>query len=327
MAFNPQLGIADEVTFATAATVTRFYEFGNESLKNEIEQIEYMGLRPNRKSLGVSNTVQGKVGTSGSIEMPFMNNGMAIWLKHALGSVVTSTPTGGTTTRDHKCTEGTIDGKSFTCQVGRPVTGGGAAQAFTYAGCKVTGWGLKHDTSSMLMLTVNVDGSSESTAVGLASASYPSVLSPYAYTKGVITVAGSSFDVKDWSLDVNNNLATDRYFLRSTTPGSKKEQLEGGGIREYTGSLMAEFTDTTAYARFISGTPAAVTAIYTGALIEGALNYQVTVSLGSVRFDGETPSVGGFEIVDQPLPFKVLNDPAVLDGPVVVTVRSTDTVA
>jgi hypothetical protein len=322
--FNPQLGIVEETTFGTPPTVTRFYDYGSASLKQDIERIEYMGLRPNRKSLGLGNWVPGRIGVTGDIELPVMNNSMALWFKHCLGSVATTTPTGGTTTRDHKCTQGTLDGKSLTIQEGIPPISG-AAQAFTWSGCKIAKWGLKHDTQSQLMLTLSIDGSVESTAVGLATASYAAGLTPYAYTKGVITVAGSSFDVKDWSLDADNGLATDRYFIRSTTPGSKKEQLEAGGIREYTGSLTAEFTDTTAYNRFVNGTAAALTAVYTGATIEGALNYQITVSLGSVRFDGETPAVGGFDIVEQPLPFKVLDDPAVLDGPVVVVVRCTDT--
>lgn len=323
MPFNPQLGIAEETTFGTIATPTRFYEYGNASIQQAIERIEYLGLRPNRKVLGTTNSVPGKVSVGGAIEMPVMNKGMALWWKHILGQIATSTPTGGTTARDHKATVGTLDGKSLTIQQGVPPTSG-AAQAFTWAGCKVNEWELTWDTDSQLMLNVTVDGISESTATGLASASYPSGLEPFAYTKGVLTVAGSSFDISQFSLSGNNSLATERYFIRSTTPASKKEQLEGGGIREYTGTLTCEFTDLTAYNRFVNHTTASVVLTATGSIIEGALNYTVEVTLPDVRFDGETPNVTGFEIVEQSLPFKVL-DGANADGPVIVRTRNSDT--
>lgn len=325
MAFDPQLGIAEETTPGTVATPTRFYEFGNEAVKQEIERIKYLGLRPNRKVHGTSNVVPGKKGSAGDIELPVMNKGMALWFKHCLGAVATTTPTGATLTRDHKCTVGVLDGKSLTVQFGRP-TVSGTVEDFTYAGCKVNTWGLSHDTDSQLMLNVSLDGISESAAVALASASYPTALTPFAYTAGAITVDGSAFDVKDWNLEGNNNLATDRYFIRATTPEQKKEQLEGGGIREYTGTINTEFMDRTNYDKFVSGAFASFSAVYTGALIEGAFNYTVTVTLPNIQFNGETPNVGGFEIVQQALPFEVF-DGGTADGPVVITVRNSDTAA
>jgi hypothetical protein len=323
MGFDPQLGLGEETTPGSAVTVTRFYDFGQESLKQDIERIEYAGLRPSRLSLGSSNWVAGRQGVSGDIELAVMTKSAGLLFKHCLGSVATSTPTGGTSTRDHLCTEGTLDGKGLTVQVGRPMVGS-TAQPFTYAGCKVAKWALKHDTQSQLMLTLSLDGVSETTATGLASASYPTAIVPYAYTTGVITVAGSSFDVMDWSLEVDNALKTDRYYIRSTTPGQKKEQL-GVGLREYTGSLTADFTNTTAYNRFVNGTTATFTAVYTATTaIEGALFPQLTISADVMRFDGETPNVEGYEMVDQALPFKLLNSGSA-GSPLSVTVRSSDT--
>lgn len=319
---NSQLGIGEETTPGTAVTPSRFYDFGQESLKQSIERIEYMGLRPTRRVLGSTNWVPGRIGVEGDIELPWMNKGMGLIAKHMLGAVATTTPTGGTLTRDHKATVGAIDGKGLTVQVGR-TSNDGTTRPFTYAGCKVAKWSLKHDTQSQLMLTLSLDGMSESTATGLASASYPSGLTPFAYTKGILTVGGSSVDVMDWSLDADNGLATDRYFIRSGG-ANKKEQLEGAAVREYTGQIHPEFSDLTLYNNFVNGSLATFSAVYTGALIEGALNYQLTVSLAAIRFDGETPTVGGVGLLDQPLPFKVV-DSGAADGPVVLVVRSDDT--
>lgn len=320
---NSQMGVKAESVVGTAVTVDRFPEFGNESLKQDIERIEYMALRPTRRVLANHQWVPGRQSVSGEIELPVMNNGMALLFKHALGAVATSTPGGGTLSRDHKCTVGALDGLALTIQIGRTDTSG-TTRAFTYAGCKITGWELGNDTQGQLMLKLSIDGMSETTATALATASYAAGLVPFSYTKGALTVGGSAIDVLDWSLAGENNLATERFFIRATTPGQKKEQLEGMGAREYTGTITADFESLTAYNRFVNGTEAAFTATYTGAIIEGAISYTVTVSLPCIRFDGETPSVSGPELLTQSLPFKVL-DSGSADGPVVVTLRNTDT--
>lgn len=316
---SAQLGIAEEVTPGTIVTPDRFFEFTSESLALDIERIESEGLRPNRRNLGTSDWAAGRQGVSGDIELEVQPNGLGVLLKHMLGSVATTTPGGATNARLHTATIGALDGDSLTIQVGR--TGvDGTTRAFTYAGCKINEWELSAEVDWFLSLTLGIDGMSESTATGLATASYPAVNVPLVWTQGAITVGGSAFDVTSFSLSGSNNLAVDRYFISATTPGTKRQQLEHE-LREYTGTLEAEFTDLTAYNRFVNGTHAAVTATFTGALIEGALNYSVTVTLPSVRFDGETPTVGGEGIIGVSLPFRVLGED------MSIAVQNTDTAA
>lgn len=316
---SAQLGIAEEVTPGTAVTPDRFYEFNSESLALDIERIESAGLRPNRRVLGASDWVAGRQGVSGDIELEVQPNGFGRLIKHMLGSVATTTPSGATNARLHTGTIGALDGDSLTIQVGR--TGvDGTTRSFTYAGCKINEWELSCSVDEFLMLTLGIDGMTETTATALASAAYPSVNVPLVWTQGAVTVAGSAFDVTAFSLSGSNGLATDRYFISATTPNSKRQQLEST-LREYTGTLEAEFTDLTAYNRFVNGTTAALTATFTGPLIEGALNYSVTITLPTVRFDGETPSVDGEGIIGVSLPFKVLSDD------ITIAVQNTDTTA
>lgn len=321
---NSQFGLVAETTVGVGATPSRFYDFGQEGVEQTIEQIEYQALRPTRRMLADSSTVPGKTSASGDVDLPVMTKGFGLIFKHCLGAVATSTPGGGTLTRDHKCTFGALDGLSWTVQVGRTDVGG-TTRAFTYSGVKVASWELTHDISSMLMLKLSLDGMAETTATALASASYPTAIVPYAFTRGVVSVAGSGFDVMDWNLKCDNKLATDRFFIRSTTPGSKKEQLEGAGMREATGNLTADFTDLTAYNRFVNGTLATLTMVYTATTaIEATFFPTLTITVDKVRFDGKTPVVTGPELLKQSLPFKVL-DASAADGPIAITVRSSDT--
>lgn len=325
---NTQFGMVEETTPGVGATPTRFYDLdtSGESLSHSIERIEFQSLRAGgRRSLGSTHWDAGKESVSGDFTMPVLTKGFGLMFKNCLGAVNTTTP-GGTLPRDHKCTEGALDARALTIQIGR-TDNTGTVQPFTYSGCKFANWELSNDTSGFLMLKVGVDGMSEALGTALATASYPSGALPFSYIRGAITVGGSAFDVKDWNLSCDNGLATDRYFIRATTPGIKKEQLEGGSAREYTGSLNVEWAGTTAYNRFLNGTHAAFTATYISPVaIEGTYFPTITINIPCARFDGETPTAGGPELIDHGLPFKVLND-GTSDSPVAITVRSADATA
>lgn len=330
---NTQLGLGEETTPGSGVTVSRFYELGEggESVKHDIDRFEYQGLRSGgRRILNTSNRVATRENVSGPIELAVMTKGFGLVFKHCLGAVATTTPGGATNTRDHACKFGDLDGKSLTIQLGR-TDNTGTTEAFTYAGCKVATWELSNDNTNALMLSLGIDGMSEalSSAGGpaLASASYPSGIEMFSYIRGVLTVAGSAIDVVDWNLQGDNGLDVDRYFIRATTPGQKKQQLEGGQPREVTGTINCEWSGMTAYNRFLNGTIAAFTATYVSTTaIEGTFFPTITVTCPHVQFDGETPTVGGPEIIPMALPFKVL-DGGDANGPVQITVRSGDTTA
>jgi hypothetical protein len=317
--------MADETTYGTITTPTRFLEFTDESLKLDIQRIESKGLRPNRRVLSVDDWVAGRQTADGDVNFEVANKGFGLVFKHMMGTIATSQPNAGSfpTVYEHKATVGQLDGKSFTCQVGR--TGvDGTTRAFTYAGSKVDTWELGLDVNGLLMLKLSLDAQSEATGTALASASYAASSVPLAYVGGAITVGGTATDVQKFSLSGNNNLNKDRVLIRATTPTLKKEQLEGADLREYAGTMDAEFTDLTAYNRFVNGTIGAFTAFFTGSNIASTYNYAVEVTCAAVRFDGETPNVGGPGIITQTLPFKVL-DSSATDGPVSIVYRTTDT--
>lgn len=322
---SAQYGMADEVTYGAGVTPTRFLEFTSESAKLAIERIESAGLRPNRRVLATEDWVAGRQGVSGDVEYEVSNKGFGLKLKHMLGSIASSQPASvaSPTVFEHKATVGPLDGKSFTSQIGR--TGNdGVTRPFTYAGCKIDSWELSLDVNGILMLKESIDASSETTATALATATYAASSIPLVYTGGTIQVGGVATDVQKVSLSGNNNLKKDRYFIRAATPQQKKEQLEGAGLREYGGTIDVEFSDLTPYQRFVNGTPAALTAFFTGPVIAGAFSFALEVTCAQVRFDGETPNVGGADLISHSLPFKVLDSGAV-DGPIAMVYRTTDT--
>jgi len=76
-------------------------------------------------------------------------------------------------------------------------------------------------------------------------------------------------------------------------------------MREYTGSLDAEFLTLTDYNRFTAGTAAALVLTFTGPILGGATTTKLIIT-ATVRYDGDTPNVGGPDEIRLTLPFKVI---------------------
>lgn len=88
---DAQIGFAAESTWATAVTVTRFIEFNSESLKFEPTWLEPTGLRVGTKHKRVSRIRQSRKSVSGDVEFDVATLGMGLFVKHMLGSAITTT--------------------------------------------------------------------------------------------------------------------------------------------------------------------------------------------------------------------------------------------
>lgn len=301
-------------------TPDRFLEFVSESLAHTIEPIEGTALRTGNRVLRADRWAQGRVAVEGDIEYEVLSKGFGLWFKHMLGTVNTSTPGGATLTRDHEFTLGDLYGKSLTVQVGRPGVDG-TVYPFSYSGIKVASWEISNEVDGVVMLTVSLDGQREDLDQSLAVASFPADDSLFYWIGGEITIGGSTFCVTSATVSGDNGLAVERYFICGGNGQYKKEPVHNA-LAELTGSLEAEFTNPTAYERFVNGETVAVTLNWEGPEIENGFNYGLTIELPEVRFDGETPSVGGPDVLTQTLSFKVLNDGS--SEPITLTYRTTD---
>lgn len=319
---DAQIGFVNETTYGTPVTVTRFYEFLSESVKNEIDRYESQGLRSGARVQRSGRWASGHQRTGGDVEFELGNKSYGLLLEHMFGTVATTTPTNGVLTRDHTFTPGSLDAKQLTCQIGRPPISG-AVQPFTYHGCNIGSWSIEVSNDAIPKLTISLLGEEEDTATALAAASYPSGFEVYTFTQVSLDVAGSSVDVYELNLEGNNTLKDDRYPLGTV---KRRKPLEVG-LREYTGSFRGEFESLTQYNRFVNGTEAALVITMWGDDIEAVTptyRYELKITC-NVRFDGETPSVGGPELLEMEIPFKCLNTGA-NDGTAITCVyRTTDT--
>ena len=301
-----QIGIGVETTVGSAATPTRFYEFNDESIAQTIERIESEGLRTGNRVLRSDRYASGQIAIEGSFSMEMTAGNTAILFKHALGAVATAG------SYVHTCTMSDPYGLGLTLEVGRPGNDG-TVRAFTYAGCKINSLDLSVSVGELLSADFGVIGTTAEAIGSVTAASYGSSLELLHFAGAAITVAGDAFPCKDFSLSVNNGLTGDRFVLGSQVA----QQPIASSLAEVTGSLTAEFVDATAYNRVVNATHAAIVATFTDSTANS-----ITVTVPVARFDGDTPSVGGPDILDQTLNFKGLFNGT--DSPVTIAVANGD---
>jgi len=321
-----QLGLAESSTFGTYQTPTRFLEFVEESIEYQIERVESPGLRANNRVLRTDRYAPGQKRVEGSITLEPATKGFGLVLKHALGAVSITTPSGATNARLHTHTLGDIFGTSLTVQVGRPDTSG-TVQPFTYVGCRADTLSFTSSVDELLVAELGLVGQDQVTSESLATATYPTTGSAASYeqfywTQGTISLAGSSVAVvTDFEMEINNNLKSDRYFLGAAT---MSEPILAG-MTEITGTVTVEFLNLTAMNRFVNNTQAAINAKWTAATaIESTTYPYLEIDIPKARFDGPAnPQVGGPDVLTHELPFKVIFDGT--NGPITVNYQTSDT--
>lgn len=332
---SAQFGFAEESVWGTRVAPSRFVDFNSESLELSFDYIQSNGLRAGARLPFGSRQVRTTKNVSGEFELDVPSKGYGLLLKHMLGSVTTFTPSGGTTTRVHRAQFGALDGKSLSIQVGKPATNT-TVYPFDYLGCKIASWELTNDVNDFLKATHTIDGTDERTDQTLATATYATAAESLNYVGGLVTLGGTptisgtavvslsggtATDVSSVTLSCDNSLATERYFIRQNA--NKKEQLQAG-LGGLTGSWDLEFTDMTAYNRFTAGTNISALFKWEGATIEGSFKYGLYILLaGGVRIEGETPKVGGPDILTFTQNFTVFDDGT--NAPITIDYVTTDT--
>lgn len=306
-----QIGYAAEGgTPGTAVTVTRFLPLVSESLTADRERLESAGIIAGRRLKTSEQWNGGNITVGGDVAHELFQRGTGLLWSHMLGANATT----GSGPYTHTATVGDLSGKSLTVQVGRPGTGG-TVHPFTYAGCKVASWELAFAQGEIATLGLTLIGMTETTGTALASATYATGAgAPFKFNHASVTIGGVAYPVTGGTVSGDNGLADDRRFVGSQTISEPLEVAH----REITGSLESEFVDLTAYNRVVNGTEAALVVAFTS----GTNSFTLTAN---VRFDGETPTVGGPEILGQNLAFKVVADGTDAAAITAVTVNADST--
>ena len=320
---SAQLGVAEESTYGTYVAPTRFYEFVSEELTMEIERVESESLRAGTFMLSTSRWAPGKKNVEGDLEFELTWKGMGLWFKHMLGQAQTSQPD-AVDSADvylHTFTPGDFP-TGLTVQVGRTAITG-TTHPFSYVGCRVAEWEMEGAVEDPVSLTISLMGRDETTDEPLASVSYPTNNRIYTFVDGSLTIDGSPVCVKEFTLSGENGLDDERYCLGSQLRNAPVQSE----MRTYEGEIVTEFTDLTQYQKFIDGVEAELVLTLEGPVIpgdnDGDYKFQIQITC-NIRYDGETPTVEGTEVIEQTLAFTCIDDGSGPGSAITITVQTDE---
>lgn len=284
---DSQLGWATETTVGTFVTPTKFMPFVSENIKATPEYMDTKTLSARRT---LRKSVRGITVPTGPFSTELPNTTLATFLKHVFGTVATT----GAGPYTHTYTPGTLTGKALSVQVGRPDSAG-VVQPFSYAGMKVASWEIGATVGEIANLSGTFIGMTETTATGLATASYDASWTPFTFLHGAVTVTGASVaTVKGVTVGSDNMLPARVRF------SGNKEPLEAG-VRTYAGTLTTDFDSLTHYNLVVNGTETAMVLTF-----NNTAGQTLTMTM-NVQFVGETPNVGGFDLVEMSLPYRCVS--------------------
>lgn len=278
---DQQFMVAKESVYGTPVTVTRGFGYDGDPMpiKPVFARTEGNPIRPGSRFRQGSRFVPYFDHAEGHVDLEVMNKGFGFWLEHMLGTVATT----GVGPFVHTGTEGTTSalvGKGITAQFNAPFSPAQTNQAFTFGGGKVTKWSLGNTVDQMLLLGLDLWFNQYSTATALATYSEPATMTNFAWTHGVITVAGSAFDITNFNLEVDNGYNLDRKQIRGNS--AAKEPVPG--VASGTWALEADF-DTLAQFTRVAATAAATASVQVIATWTNGADI-VTVTVPVARFDG-----------------------------------------
>ncbi|MDQ3934169.1 MAG: phage tail tube protein, partial [Actinomycetota bacterium] len=317
-----QFGIAKEVTYGTVVTPSRFTDFDSETFKDDPTYQDSVGLRANRFVNPSNTTVRTTTQAPGSVTFDFVTKGMGRFLDLLHATTVAPVQIGATTAykQNHPVGSSLVD-KSATVQFNKPDSAA-TDRPFTYAGCIVVSFQFSIDTGGKLKLALTFDGREEKTDVALAAASYAANALAFNHIDALAaTLEGTPLGaVRGFTLGGSFAMKTDRHFLGS---GALKKKPIPNGFFDLNGTLDMEWDGLTAHNYFKSGAKATLILPFEGAVIEGANKEAFKATAAEVQIRGESPSVGGPDVLDQSVPFKILDDGS--NVPLDLEYVSTDT--
>lgn len=321
-------GIGSEVTYGTAVNVSKFFEITKEDIKGNYARQQAAALSAAFVDRADRYAVAHK-GASGSVDIEVLSKGFGHWFRFLMGTVSTAGPT-ETSAYTHTATVSELYGDAFTVQVGR-ATLAGVVKPWTYEGGKVTDFSFSNQVDQTLQCSIGMDFEAESqpdspTGAYQLQTNVPVVgAEVLAWQGGTITIAGSTVDVSEFSVKVDNALNVDRFYINSAA--SKKEPNQDGK-RKITFSVKTPYVDNGFWKKVASATNAGATGVisaqWSGLTLLGSTIYpSFKIDIPVARFDEGSPSVDGPGMIDQTFTGVGLYDGT--NSPISLTYVSGDT--
>lgn len=282
------VGLGVESVYGTAVARTRWFEFLDESF-NFVKNVKQgVGLRVGSRVARSGRRVVASAEGSGDLTIEAVTKGLGLLWQLGLGSGTSTLVSAGL--YQQVFTLGDVM-PSATIQKGIPRTDG-TVDAYTFTGCMVESLTIDCPNADNVKVKTSWNAKDMTTATAYTAPSYATGPSVFTFAHGAVysgaltaptaTALASATtpvaSIRSGSITIKHNLKTDRY----NCGGGGRKEKPFVGIREISGSLVAEYADTAFRDAIVNDTSMTLVKTFTS----GTDVLQIVIP--DVRFDGDT---------------------------------------
>ena len=281
------IGLGIESTYGTAVARTRWFEFLDESF-NYVKNIKQgQGMRVGSRVARSGRRVVASAEGSGDLTVEAMTKGLGLLWWLGLGSGTSNNVSAGL--YQQVVTLGDAM-PSATIQKGIP-RADGTVDAYTFTGCMVESLTIDCPNADNVKVKTSWNAKDMTTATAYTAPSYATGPSVFTFAHGAVysgaltaptaTALGSAAtpvaSIRSGSITIKHNLKTDRY----NCGGGGRKEKPFAGVREISGSMVAEYVDASFRDAIVNDTSMTIVKTFTS----GTDVLQIIVP--DVRFDGD----------------------------------------
>lgn len=281
------VGLGVESVYGTAVARTRWFEFLDESF-NFVKNVKQgVGLRVGSRVARSGRRVVASAEGSGDLTIEAVTKGLGLLWQLGLGSGTSTLVSAGLYQQVFTLGDAM---PSATIQKGIP-RADGTVDAYTFTGCMVESLTIDCPNADNVKVKTSWNAKDMTTATAYTAPSYATGPSVFTFAHGAVysgaltaptaTALGSAAtpvaSIRSGSITIKHNLKTDRY----NCGGGGRKEKPFAGIREISGSLVAEYADTAFRDAIVNDTSMTLVKTFTA----GADVLQIVIP--DVRFDGD----------------------------------------
>lgn len=281
------VGLGVESVYGTAVARTRWFEFLDESF-NFVKNVKQgVGLRVGSRVARSGSRVVASAEGSGDLTIEAVTKGLGLLWQLGLGSGTSTLVSAGL--YQQVFTLGDVM-PSATIQKGIP-RADGTVDAYTFTGCMVESLTIDCPNADNVKVKTSWNAKDMTTATAYTAPSYATGPSVFTFAHGAVysgaltaptaTALGSAAtpvaSIRSGSITIKHNLKTDRY----NCGGGGRKEKPFAGIREISGSLVAEYADAAFRDAIVNDTSMTLVKTFTAGLDV------LQIVIPDVRFDGD----------------------------------------
>lgn len=281
------VGLGVESVYGTAVARTRWFEFLDESFGFVKNVKQGVGLRVGSRVARSGRRVVASAEGSGDLTIEAVTKGLGLLWQLGLGSGTSTLVSAGL--YQQVFTLGDVM-PSATIQKGIP-RADGTVDAYTFSGCMVESLTIDCPNADNVKVKTSWNAKDMTTATAYTAPSYATGPSVFTFAHGAVysgaltaptaTALGSAAtpvaSIRSGSITIKHSLKTDRY----NCGGGGRKEKPFAGVREISGSMVAEYADTAFRDAIVNDTSMTLVKTFTS----GADVLQIVIP--DVRFDGD----------------------------------------